>query len=160
MRSKHICFQGSSQTLNQSRWLSSLAIPLPTISIISSPQSAWVEGEEEMQHWCCDGPSHTHLKGSIQLDHHHTGDTTRWLTINWTQHVKYERTQQGKLLDEISSWHFFMLRGSCQILTGGFWPLKGYPPPFAGLVLCKNLKGSSIHSQSSSWPWKSFTCKG
>ena len=29
MRSKHICFQGSSQTLNQSRWLSSLAIPLP-----------------------------------------------------------------------------------------------------------------------------------
>ena len=29
LRSKHICFQGSSQTLNQIRWLSSLAIPPP-----------------------------------------------------------------------------------------------------------------------------------
>ena len=52
-----------------------------------------------MQHCCCDGPSHTHT-GSIQLDHHHTGNKTRRLPMNLTQHDKYDRTQQGDLLDE------------------------------------------------------------
>ena len=46
MRSKHICFQGSSQTLNQIRWLSSLAIPPPhnLHHLLLTISMSWVEG--------------------------------------------------------------------------------------------------------------------
>ena len=72
MSSKHICFQGSSQTLNQSRRCLHWQSPSPQ-SASSSPHNL-----HELRRKCniaaaMDLPT---LTGSIQLDHHHTGNKT------------------------------------------------------------------------------------